>query len=167
MRGSVLNSNIADSVALETVVSRRSPRSSASSRPGAPRRPSPRVLRAAPRSSPSRARCGRCPPGTGPRFQECDLVEPAPLASARVTHDGAAALPSAQPTVWLPLELDRIRTAVTFDGATVVRAKGFSHRRPDVVVVIANQEPAHPLKALDQVGGQRAEDVWRVGHRGL
>src|SRR5207244_8774970 len=49
----------------------------------------------------------------GPLVEECDLVEPAPLAGARVAHDGAAALPSAQPTVWLPLELDRIRTAVT------------------------------------------------------
>src|SRR5260370_3459002 len=84
-----------------------------------------------------------------PLVQECDLVEPAPLAGARVTHDGAASLPSAQLTVWLPLELDRIRTAVTLDDATVVGAEGFSHRRPDVVVVIANQEPAHPLKALD------------------
>src|SRR6059036_3201647 len=52
-----------------------------------------------------------------PPVEECDLVEPAPLAGARVIHDGAAALPSAQLTVWLPLELDRIRTAVTLDCA--------------------------------------------------
>src|SRR5882724_3490103 len=83
-----------------------------------------------------------------PLVQECYLVEPTLLAGARVTHDSAAALASAQLTVWLPLELDRIRTAVTLDSATVVGAEGFSHRRPDVVVVIANQEPAHPLKAL-------------------
>src|SRR2546426_10859874 len=83
----------------------------------------------------------------GPLVEECDLVEPAPLAGARVAHDGAAALPSAQPTVWLPLELDRIRTAVTLDDATVVGAESFSHRRPDVVVVSANQETAKPLEA--------------------
>src|SRR5262249_28280247 len=102
-----------------------------------------------------------------PLVQKCDLVEPAPLARARVTDDGVAALPSAQPTVWLPLELDRIRTAVTVDGATVVRAECFSDRCPDFSVVVADQEPAHPLKALDQVGWQCFEDVWRVGHRRL
>src|SRR5260370_10504016 len=102
-----------------------------------------------------------------PLVQEWDLVEPTPLTGARVTHDGAAALPSAQLTVWLPLELDRIRTAVTLDGATVVGAECFRDRRPDVVVVVADQEPAHPLKALDQVGGQPVEDVWRVVHRGF
>src|SRR3989441_8542469 len=41
--------------------------------------------------------------------QECDFVEPTPLAGARPPHDGAAPLPSTQLTVWLPLELDRIR----------------------------------------------------------
>src|SRR5256885_896476 len=46
-----------------------------------------------------------------PLVQECDLVEPASLAAARVKHDGTAALQSAQPAVRLPLELDRIRTA--------------------------------------------------------
>src|SRR5438034_1441759 len=98
---------------------------------------------------------------------DLDLVEPAPQAHARVTHDGAAALPSTQPTVWLPLELDRIRTAVTLDRTTVVGAECFSDGRPDVLVVVADQEPAHPLKALNQVGWQCVEDVWRVGHRGL
>src|SRR5262249_31840786 len=98
--------------------------------------------------------------------EECDLVEPTPLAGERVTHDGAATLPGAQPTVALPLELDRVGTAVTLDGATVVRAEGFSKRRPDVVIVVADQEPAQSLKALDQVGGQRVQDRWRVGDRG-
>ena len=77
------------------------------------------------------------------------------LAGARVTHDGAPALPGAQPTVGLPLELDRIRTAVTLDGATVVGAECFRDGRPDVLVVVADQEPAYLLKSLDQFGGQR------------
>src|SRR5437867_4582879 len=101
-----------------------------------------------------------------PLVQECDLVEPAPLAGARVTHDGAAALPGAQPTTGLPLELDRIRTAVTLDGATVVGAEGFSDGRPDVLVVVADQEPTHPRKSLDQFGGQRVKYARRVGHLG-
>src|SRR5262249_18387564 len=42
-----------------------------------------------------------------------------------------------------------------------------SDGRPDVLVVVSDQEPARPLKALDQVGRQRVEDVWRVGHGGL
>src|SRR5437660_9472544 len=83
-----------------------------------------------------------------PLVQECDLVEPAPLAGVRVTHHGATALPSAQPAVWLPLELDRIRMAVTLDGAMIVGAEGFSDGRPDFLVVIANQEPPYSLKAL-------------------
>src|SRR2546430_4129614 len=53
-----------------------------------------------------------------------------------------SALPSAQPAVRLPLELDRIRTAVGLDGATLVGAEGFSDRRADVLVVVADQEPA-------------------------
>src|SRR3989449_6161445 len=53
-----------------------------------------------------------------PLVEECDLVEPAPLAGERVMHDGAATLPGAQRTVGLPLELDRVSTAVTLDGAT-------------------------------------------------
>src|SRR3989454_474507 len=70
-----------------------------------------------------------------PLVEECDLVEPAPLASARVMCDGAAALPGAQCTVGLPLELDRVRPAVTLDGAMVVGAECFSERLPDFVVV--------------------------------
>src|SRR5438552_9833381 len=101
-----------------------------------------------------------------PLVEECDLVEPAPLAGERVMHDGAAALPGAQRTVALPLELDRVGTAVTLDGATVVGAEGFNERRPDVVVVVADQEPAQSLKALDQVGAQRVQDSWRIGYRG-
>src|SRR2546422_197280 len=73
-----------------------------------------------------------------PLVEERDLVEPAPLAGERVMHDGAATLPGAQRTVGLPLELDRVSTAVTLDGATVVGAEGFSDRRPDVVVVVAD-----------------------------
>ena len=83
------------------------------------------------------------------------MVEPAPLASAPVMYDGAAALPGSQRAVVLPLELDRIRTAVTLDGATVVGAECFSDRRPDVVVVVADQELALAFKAFDQFGGQR------------
>src|SRR5712691_8897554 len=88
-----------------------------------------------------------------PLVEECDLVEPAPLAGARVRYDRAAALPGAQCTVGLPLELDRVGTAVMLDGATVVGAECVSDRCPDVVVV-ADQQPAHLLKALDQLGGQ-------------
>src|SRR5947199_4100141 len=73
-----------------------------------------------------------------PLVEECDLVEPAPLAGERVMHDGAAALPGAQRTVALPLELERIVTAVTLDGATVVGAESFSDRRPNFVVVVAD-----------------------------
>src|SRR5262249_9456849 len=84
-----------------------------------------------------------------PLVEESNLVEPAPLAGERVAHDCAAPLPCAQPAVWLPLELDRIRAAITLDLATVVGAEGFSDGRPDVLVVVADQEPAHALKALD------------------
>src|SRR5213592_4100047 len=80
-----------------------------------------------------------------PLVQECELVEPASPAGARMTHDGAAALLGAQPSVGLPLELDRVRTAVTLDSATVVGAECFSDGRSDVLVVIADQEPAVPL----------------------
>src|SRR5207247_7634408 len=73
-----------------------------------------------------------------PLAKECDLVEPAPLAGARVMHDGAAALPGAQCTVGLPLELDRVGTAVILDGGTVVGAECVSDRRPDVAVVVAD-----------------------------
>src|SRR5437870_7094980 len=75
-----------------------------------------------------------------PLVEECDLVEPAPLAGARVMYDGAAALPGAQCTVGLPLELDRVRTAVTLDGATVVGAECFSDRGTDFVVVVAYEQ---------------------------
>ena len=43
-----------------------------------------------------------------------------------MTHDGAAALPGAQHPVALPLELDRVGTAVILNSVTVVSAKGFS-----------------------------------------
>src|SRR5438132_7949424 len=71
-----------------------------------------------------------------PIVEECDLVEPAPLAGARVMYDGAAALPRVQCTVGAPLELDRVRTAVTLDGATVAGTECFSDRRPDFVAVV-------------------------------
>src|SRR5439155_19935353 len=80
--------------------------------------------------------------------------------------DGAAALPGAQCPVGLPLELDRVGTAVTLDGATVVGAECFGERRSDLVVVVADQDPAHPLKALDQLLGQRVKYGRRVGYRG-
>src|SRR5213596_840116 len=89
-----------------------------------------------------------------PFVEECDLIEPAALAGKRVTYDGAAALPGAQCTIGPPLELDRVRTAVTLDGATVVGAECFSDRRADFVVVVADEQPAHPLEAFDQLGGQ-------------
>src|SRR5207244_5062910 len=100
-----------------------------------------------------------------PLVQECDLVEPASLAAARVKHDGTAALPSAQPAVRLPLELDRIRTAVPLDGATVVGAEGFSDGRADVLVVVADQEPAQSLKALDQLAGERLQYGRRIDRK--
>src|SRR5262249_49715570 len=93
-----------------------------------------------------------------PLVEERDLVEPTPLAGERVMHDGAATLPGAQRTVPLPLELDGVGTAVTLDGATVIRAEGFNERRSNVIVVVADQEPTQALKALDQVGGQRVQD---------
>src|SRR5207237_6668368 len=100
-----------------------------------------------------------------PLVEECDLVEPAPLAGARVMYDRTAALPGAQCTVGLPLELDRVGTAVMLDGATVVGAECVGDRRPDVVVV-ADEQPAHLLKALDQLAGQRVKYGRRVDHRG-
>src|SRR5947209_19240907 len=66
-----------------------------------------------------------------PLVEECDLVEPAPLAGPRVMYDSPAALPGAQRTVGLPLERDRVRTAVTHDGATILSAECVSDRRPD------------------------------------
>src|SRR5437016_10736663 len=71
-----------------------------------------------------------------PLVEECDLVEPALLPGKRVMHDGAAALPSAQRTVGLPLELDGVRAAITLDCPTVVRAESFSDGRPDFAVVV-------------------------------
>src|SRR5439155_25280021 len=84
--------------------------------------------------------------GQRPLVQECDLVEPAPPAGARVTHDSPAALPGAQAAAGPPLERDRIRPAITLDGATVVGSECFSDRRSDFVVVVADQQPAHPLE---------------------
>jgi len=84
----------------------------------------------------------------------------------RVTEDGAAALPGAQCTVRLPLELDRVGTAVTLDAATIVGAECFSDRRPDFAVVVADEQPAYPLKALDQLPRKRLKYARRVGHRG-
>src|SRR5207244_12640672 len=69
-----------------------------------------------------------------PLVEESDLVEPAALPGTRVTEDGAAALPGAQCTVRLPLELDRVGTAVALDAATIVGAECFSDRRPDLAV---------------------------------
>src|SRR5206468_11084650 len=91
-----------------------------------------------------------------PLAEECDLVEPAPLAGERVTYDGAAALPGSQSAVGSPFELDRVGTAVTLDGTTVVGAKRFSNRRADFVVVVADEQPTRSLEAPDQLGGQLA-----------
>ena len=82
-----------------------------------------------------------------------------------MTYDGAATLPGAQRTVRLPFELDRVGTTVTLDGATVVGAECFSDRRPDVLVVVADEQPSLPLEARDQFRGQRAKHGRRVGHR--
>src|SRR5712691_843684 len=100
-----------------------------------------------------------------PLAEECDLVEPAALAGERVTYDGAAALPGAQSAVGLPFELDRVGTAVTLDGTTIVGAKCFSNRRADFVVVVADEQPTRSLEALDQLGGQLAKYRRRVRHR--
>src|SRR5439155_24448525 len=91
---------------------------------------------------------------------------PAPLAGERVSHDGAAALPGAQSAVGLPLEPDRVGATVTLDGVTVVGPESFGNRRPDIVAVIADQEPTKPFKAFDQLGGQRVENGRGVGHWG-
>ena len=101
-----------------------------------------------------------------PLAEEGDLVEPAPPAGERVSHDGAAALPGAQSAAGLPLEPDRVGTTVTLDGGAVVGPERSGDRRPDGVVVVADQEPAHPLETLDQLGGQAAKHRRRVGHRG-
>src|SRR5207247_8197981 len=61
-----------------------------------------------------------------PLVEESELVEPAALPGTRVTKDDAAALPGAQCTVRLPLELDRVGTAVILDAATIVGAECFS-----------------------------------------
>src|SRR5439155_17362773 len=101
-----------------------------------------------------------------PLAEEGDLVEPAPLAGERVSHDGAAALPGAQCAVGLPLELDRVGATVALDGGTVVGPERSGDRGPDIVVVVADQEPAHPFETLDQLGGQRVKHGRRVSHRG-
>src|SRR5437899_1927635 len=100
----------------------------------------------------------------GPLIEECDLIEPALLTGERVLHDGAAALPGAQRTVALPLELNRVGTTVTLDRLAVVGAEGFRDGCADIVVVVADEQPALSLKTVDEVGGQRIEDGWRVGH---
>src|SRR5437870_6330305 len=84
-----------------------------------------------------------------PLVEECDLVEPAPLPSARVMDDGAAALPGAQSTAGLPLELNRVRTAVTLDVALVGGSECFLDRGPYFVVVVTDEAPAHPFKPFD------------------
>src|SRR5439155_7164661 len=101
-----------------------------------------------------------------PLAEEGDLVEPAPLAGERVSHDGAAALPGAQCAVGSPLEPDRVGTTVALDGGAVVGPERSGDRRPDVVVVVPDQEPAHPLETLDQLGGERVKHGRRVSHRG-
>src|SRR5262249_6256392 len=73
-----------------------------------------------------------------PLVEECDLVEPAALAGERVMYNGAAALPGAQCTVGLPLELDRVGAAVPLDAGTVAGAECFSDRRSKVVIVVAD-----------------------------
>src|SRR5262249_59272650 len=90
-----------------------------------------------------------------PFVEKCDLIEPAALARARMTYDRAAALPGPQSAAALPLELDRVRTAVTLDGATVIGAERFGNRRPDLLVVIADEGPSHALESLNQIGRQR------------
>src|SRR5439155_20326183 len=91
---------------------------------------------------------------------------PAPLAGQRVSRDRAAALSGAQSSAGLPLELDCVGATVALDGVTVVSPERFGDRRPDVLAVVPDQEPALPLKAGDQLGGQRVENGRRVGDRG-
>src|SRR6266513_1240991 len=81
-----------------------------------------------------------------------------------MTYHGAATLPGAQSAVGSPFELDRVGTAVTLDGATLVGPKCFGNRRADFVVVAADEQPTHSLEALDQLGGQLAKYRRRVRH---
>ena len=57
-------------------------------------------------------------------------------------------------------------TAVTLDRAAVVRAEGVRDGRPDVIVVVTDQQPALPLEPLDQLSRERLEHRRPVGQRG-
>src|SRR5438045_6080605 len=81
-----------------------------------------------------------------------------------MSHDRGTALPRAQCTAVFPLELKLVRAAVALDRVAVLRAEGISERRADVVVVVANQQPAEPLETPDQFGRQRCEHGGRVGY---
>ena len=101
-----------------------------------------------------------------PLVQECDLVEPAAPPGQGMPHDGVAALPRAQATAIPPLEVDRVGATVALHGAAVVRAEYVGDGRADIVVVVANQKPALPFEALDQVSRERAQDGRAVRERG-
>ena len=113
-----------------------------------------RVLNGSPSSPYTSTRYSRTSAVDRPLVEEGDLVEPAALAGDRVMHHGAAALPGAQSTVGLPLELDRIGATVGFHGAPVVGPERLRNGRTDLVVVAARQQPAFPLEPLDQILGQ-------------
>ena len=128
-------------------------------RPAAGRRPATARVRCAPRRSPLSSWTMSSPIGSplpkrvlngspslavdvhqvlahlrvqGPLVEEGDLVEPAALPGDRVPHDGAAALPGAQPAVGLPLELDRVGAAVALDGGRGRRCR--TPRRTDAPI---------------------------------
>jgi hypothetical protein len=81
------------------------------------------------------------------------LIEPAALASDRVTYHGAAMLSGAQPTIWLPLELNAVGAAVALDGGSVIGAERLSEGCTNLVIVVAGEQPAFSLETLDQLGG--------------
>src|SRR5438067_10835655 len=70
-----------------------------------------------------------------PLAEERDLVEPAPPAGARMSHDRGTALPRAECAAVFPLELNLVRTTVALDRVAVLRDEGISARGPGVVLV--------------------------------
>ena len=89
-----------------------------------------------------------------PLVEEGDLVEPAAPTGDRVPHHRAAALPGAQPSIGLPLELDGIGAAVALDRATVLgaeRRRRPTRRSPRCSCGRASSPPARAVRR-----GQRA-----------
>ena len=76
-----------------------------------------------------------------------------------MTHHGAAALSGAEPTVGLPLEIDRVRPAIALDRATVIGAERLGEGHADVLVVAAGEHPALLLEPRDELGGSASSTV--------